>query len=241
MFKNIFILVAGIGLVNGLAAQSVNNNGESVINQQIWIDFYPHYFVNKKIEYYGDSGFRTIIGERSWNRIYIRPSLKYHLNDNWEFHAGAGVFYIFYTQAIDQFEFTPWQGVQWNWNGLQRIKLKHLVRLEERWSYLTDEWNADFEFRLRYKFSGILKLRHKKWSMPFYGEIFLPLKGEIKELYQNKGRAGLGLSYKISKDWQLTFLFNWQRSKTGINEEVSSSAYIYQIKIKKVWRRLLLK
>ena len=223
-------------------AQTEDTLNGSIINQQIWIDFYPHYYMNEKLEYYGDGGYRTIITQRSWSRIYARPSLKYHFNKTWELHSGLGFFYIFYNLGTDQFEITPWQGVQLNWPNFKRINFKSQVKLEERWSFLTDNWDSNFEFRFRYKLSGKVHfVRLKKWSIPFYGEYFLPLHGKINELYQNKGRVGVGLGYKPVKDWEISFIFNWQGSRSGPKDNIDVSDYAYQLKIKKVWRRIILK
>ncbi len=223
-------------------AQTADSTNNSLINQQIWIDFYPHYYVNEKLEYYGDAGYRTIVSERSWSRLYVRPSLKYHLNEKWEFHAGLGLFYIFNKYDADQFEMTPWQGVQLNWPTFKRISFKNLAKLEERLSFETKDWASTLEFRFRYKLSGKINLlKLKTWFIPFYGEYFFPIKGEIKEIYRNKGRVGLGLGFKPTKNWQVSFIFNWQGSRTGSNDKLNVSDYAYQLKIKKVWNKILFK
>ena len=224
------LLIVGFYLSGGAVAQTSNTATESVINQQIWIDFYPHYYKTEKLEYYGDAGYRTILNQQTWSRIYARPSLRYHLSEKWEFQGGVGFFYIFNANTVDQFEVRLWQGVQFNGPAFSRIKFKNALKLEERWLYLTDTWKATFEFRLRYKLSGSIGI-NDKWAIPFYGEAFLPLTGKVEELFQNQGRAGVGLSYKASKDWKLAFFMNWQRSKAGQNEEVGVSDYVYQIKI----------
>ena len=234
------LIISNFSLI--VTAQTEDTLKGSIINQQIWIDFYPHYYVNNKLEYYGDAGYRTIIGERSWERLYARPSLKYHLNSTWEMHAGIGFFYIFNKIETDNFEITPWQGLQVNWPKLTRFKFKHLFKLEERLSFKTDDWNSNFEFRFRYKLFGNLNfVRNKRIYIPFYGEFFLPLQGNVEEFYKNKGRAGVGLGYKLNKKWQFAFIFNWQGSRAGINENINVSDYAYQIKIKKVWSNILFK
>ena len=98
-------------------------------------------------------------------------------------------------------------------------------------------WIMDFEFRMRYKVTGKYDF-HQRWFASFYGEYFLPVTGEIQELYRNKGRAGIELGYKAAKTWQFSFVFNWQGSRTGMGEKLNASDYAYQLKIKKVWRRL---
>jgi len=222
-------------------AQTIEeSSGDNIINQQIWIDFYPHYFVNDKLEYYGDLGYRSIVSTGSWNRIYLRPSLKYHFNKHWEVQSGLGVFYIFNKEKEDQFEVTPWQGVQLNWPNWRRWHFKNQIKIEERFYYLTNNWNFNFELRLRYKLSGKYQI-NRQWEIPFYAEYFLPLANETNEIFSNKARAGLGLGYSVSNDWKFSFIFNWQKSRTGPNADLNSSDYAYQLKVTKTWHRFLIR
>ena len=234
------LLFVVLGFSNRAQAQTGDSTASSIVNQQVWIDFYPHYYMSKKLEYYGDAGYRTIVSKRSWTRLYVRPSVKYHLNKTWESHAGLGLFYIFYSNDVDQFEIRPWQGVQLNWPKWEKVGFKNLLRFEERMSFLTTDWILDFEFRLRYKLSGKYDF-HERWFVALYGEYFLPVTGEIEELYRNRGRAGIELGYKPAKEWQLSFVFNWQGSRSGPEDKLQSSDYIYQLKVKKVWHRLIRK
>lgn len=220
-------------------------NEEELVNQQLWIDIYPHFYVNDKLEYYGDAGYRTILEEFSWSRIYARPSVRYHFNKLWQAHAGLGFFYIFNKSNADRFEITPWQGVQLNWPKFNRLSFKNLVKLEERISYRTDDWSSSFDLRLRYKLSGTLKLcktcTESYWFIPFYGELFFPVNDDIEEFFRNRGRAGLGLAYNVSKTWQFSFIFNWQSSRSGPEDGLAVSDYAYQLKIRKLWNKRLIK
>ncbi len=241
LYKYVLFLLFGLFVSTTSIAQT--DTLSNIKNQQIWIDLYPHYFISEKFEYYGDAGYRSIVNNGTWSRIYVRPSFRYHVNSKLELQTGIGLFYIFNKVKYDQFEVTPWQGFQINWPKLTRISLKHLFKLEERFSFETNNnWASNFEFRFRYKLFGKVSFVHaSKWYIPFYGELFVPIKGEIQELYRNKGRAGLGLGYKPDKDWQIAFVFNWQGSRTGVHEERNVSDYIYQLKIRKVWNGSLYK
>jgi hypothetical protein len=223
--------------ISPLHAQVFTQTEGKIINQQIWLDFYPHFFINEKLEYYGDAGYRANIVDFSWHRVYVRPSVKYHLNKTFEAHAGLGVFYIFDRYDINRLEVTPWQGVQANWPKLERIGIQHLIKLEERFSFYTSIWNLEFNLRVRYKLSGKIDISKKnKFYIPVYGEIFIPINDEINEIFRNRGRAGMGIGYYVSKDWQLEFIMNWQRSRIGPDDELSVSDYAYQLKIKKRWK-----
>jgi len=215
------------------AAQSKTEEKE--INQQIWLDFYSHYKINDKVEYYGDFGYRSIITRQSWNRIYVRPSFKYSINERWELHTGIGLFYIFDKYDYNTLEISPWQGVQLNWPIRKQISFKHMAKLEERFNYVTDNWAYSLELRFRYKLSAKIKLKNK-FYIPLYLEYFLPISlDKTKEIYQNKGRAGAGLGYSFLNDLKVAFIFNWQTSRSGANENLNVSDYAYQIKIIKVW------
>jgi len=208
---------------------------EKIINQQIWLDFYSHYTISDKVEYYGDAGYRSIITERSWNRIYIRPSFKSTINDIVELHTGVGLFYVFDKFEYNTLEISPWQGIQLAWPKRNRISFKHLIKIEERLDYVTEDWSSSFEIRFRYKLSTKIKLKNK-WYIPGYLEYFLPMSlDKSQELYRNKSRAGVGLGYNFSPELKVAVLFNWQTSRSGIDEDLEVSDYAYQLKIIKVW------
>jgi hypothetical protein len=224
------------GFTTEISAQIKDSIPVPTSNQQIWIDIFPHYYVNERLEYYGDGGYRTIVDKESWSRVYARPSLKYHLNQKWTVHAGLGLFYIWEDNTVDRFEITPWQGIEFNWPTLERIRFQHLTKIEERLSFLTNDWTSSFELRFRYRLSGEIDLLDNNWFIPFYGEFFLPLKDSIDEIYRNKGRVGVGIGRKAINDWQFAFMFNWQGSRSGQFENIGISDYAYQLKIKKYWR-----
>jgi hypothetical protein len=221
-----------------LNAQSNNEEGKT-INQQFWFDFYPHYYVNEKFEYYGDGGYRIILNEEILHRIYARPSLRYHINKLWEFHSGIGLFYIVSKAKVNRFEVTPWQGIKLNWPRFEKLRFNHLLKLEERISFLTNNWEASFDFRLRYILSSRLDIietgDESFFFIPFYVEVFIPVFDDIEEVFRNRGRAGVGFGYNESRNWRFEFLFNWQTSRSSANEEFGITDYAYQIKIRKLW------
>lgn len=91
--KYYFILWILVSSTINISAQVNDSIPIANSNQQIWIDIFPHYYMNEKLEYYGDGGYRIIVDKESRSRIYARPSLKYHLNPRWTVHAGLGLFY----------------------------------------------------------------------------------------------------------------------------------------------------
>ena len=234
LFLLCYLLVSSLPLT----AQSELEN-ENVVNHQFWLDIYPHFYINEEVEYYGDAGYRTVLNKDIWSRIYVRPAIRYHISKLWEFHSGLGLIYVFNEFSINRFEVTPWQAIKLNWPRFKRLKFNSMLKLEERISFLTNNWETSFDLRLRYKVSGRLSVvdfnEESFLYLPFYAEIFIPFSDDIQEFFSNRGRAGLGLSYNISKKWGIEFLFNWQISRGGRDESFGVTDYVYQIKIKRLW------
>ena len=215
----------------------VSETENSLATHQLWVDFNPHFYVSEKFEYFGDAGYRTDLQNNLWNEIFARPSLRYRLNDLWELLGGIGFFYVLNKNISDRFEIRLWQGLQLNWPRFEKIRIKNLLRFEERFSYITDNWSSSTAFRVRYKLSGkwdFLKIHsHCFWYIPMYIEIFYPVGNEIEEVFRNRSRAGLGLGYNQSAEWSFAFNFILQTSRTSVNEELIVSDYVYQINIRK--------
>ena len=239
-----FYLIALV-LLNGIFLCPVIINAQAnepeVVNHQIWLDFYPHFYINKKVEYYGDAGYRSLPKEHLWRRIYARPSVRFHTKDWLEFHAGLGLFYIQNKSITNRFEITPWQGVQFNWPTWSTLQFKHMIKLEERISFLTNDWSSSFDLRIRYKISGRMKLCRRcessYWFIPFYSEFFLPIKDDIEEFFSNRARVGLGIGYNPNKDWRFSILLNLQKSRSTPLENLGITDYAWQLKVRKLWKR----
>lgn len=228
------ILIPSDYLIGQTADSTVN-----IVNNQIWLDFYPHVYINEKLEYYGDFGYRTVLDDYSWHWIYTRPSVRYHISDLWEGHGGVGLFYEFNKFSVNRFEVRPWQGLKINWPRFERLKFYHYLRLEERISFLTNDWKASFDFRLRYKLAGTLIIlksgRDSFWFIPFYGEVFVSVFDEVEEVFRNRSRAGIGLGYNHSKEWRFVFIYNRQTSRSGPDEDLTISDNIFRLEVGRLW------
>ncbi len=211
---------------------------DSQTNTQMWLDFYPHFFITEKWQFYGDLGFRTILGENDWRRFHIRPSVRYHFSDYIQFRGGIGMFYVDSKTVSNSFEFSPWQGVHARWPRFDRLFFTHFFRVEERsiWELDSDEAYS-FELRMRYKLSGTILLckpcGDQYWSIPFFVEQFFPVAGESNEIYRNRTRLGFGVSYKRSKRWQYELNYVWQRDKGSVDQDFEVEDNIIQFKVKK--------
>ena len=134
---------------------------KSSANDQLWFDFFPHLYISEIFEYYGDTGYRTLLNENIWHKIYARPSVRYHIDKYWELHGGVGFFYDFNKEISDRFEIRPWQGIQLGWPRIINLGINHYVRFEQRISFLTDDWSSSLALRLRYMLSCRWDIIHR--------------------------------------------------------------------------------
>lgn len=210
---------------------------DKVLNEQIWIDFYPRQFVSEKFEYAGDAGFRAILEDFSWVRLYARPSIRYHYSKKVQFRGGLGFFYLFNKEISNRFEITPWQGVQVKWPEYPSWHLEHLFRFEERFSWLTENSNYTFSLRFRYRLMAKFTIGSSSnpWVIPVYGELFFPVNDNIEEFFRNRERVGLGVEKMVPNNWTVGFMFNWQGSRGGEMEDINFSDLAFQLKLIKRW------
>ncbi|AUP79993.1 DUF2490 domain-containing protein [Flavivirga eckloniae] len=224
-----------------LFVNDVQSQEEPTINSQLWINYYPSFYLKEKIQVTGEVGYRTILEDDSYRLLYIRPSINYLYDETFEINGGLGMWYEFNKNSSDRFEIRPWQGIRINWPNLKKLNLNRWqvnqwFRVEERFSFFTqDNWKTSLDVRARYKLSGKLDLCidciNPKFAIPFYMELFLSL-SNISEIYNNQGRFGVGLDYFYKKNLQFEFLFHWQSSKIEQEDPLSVSDYIFQLKIK---------
>jgi hypothetical protein len=228
-------VIGQAGIEDVIGQAGIEDDSQAI--DQIWIDFYPHFYVSEEFEYYGDTGFRTNINNSNWYKITARPSVRYHFDKYWTLHGGVGFFYDFNKEVSNRFEIRPWEGIQLGWPRIINLGVQHYVKFEQRISYLTDDWSSSLALRLRYMLSfrwDIIKMnKNKFWFIPVFGEVFFPVGDEVKEFFRDRGRLGVGLGYNPSDIWRFSFHVVWQKTHTGIDEDYSVSDIFYQIKVRK--------
>ncbi len=204
-------------------------------NQEIWTYFYPHIELNDKVDFIGDIGYRIQTAAPDDFSSYFRPSWEYKAHKKWSFMGGLGLFYKNQTERkAEKTEIRPWQGVEIKSTFLSMFEFKHLVRAEERFTFKNKQ--SEFNSRLRYKLSGKLaSLSNTKWNLPFYGELFWPLKELFRNPFYNQFRSGFGISF-TEKSWKLQMTYNWHLTTPNAQEALSYQFNSTQIKLTKTWR-----
>lgn len=233
--KNRYLLLFILCFFNGFFSFGQN----TFTTSQVWLDFNPSYHFNEKIEYYGNFGFRTDIKSSSWNQLYVKPSIRYKLKNNLQLEGGLGFFYSF-GDNVNRFEIRPWQGARIKWPMFSRVEFKHIARIEERFSYLTDNWESSFNLRLRYKLEARFKITHleklSKFSLPLFVEFFMPFNKDVDEIFSNRLRFGAGVAYKLNKEYEFTFYYNWEKSRLKDEDQFDLGTNAFQLKLKKTFK-----
>ncbi len=230
-----------------LTAQAQTTENENVNNYQLWLDLHLSLNTSEKIDYLADGGFRTYVNNRITERIYVRPSIRYHYRDNIKLMGGLGLFYSFVHDEPNFFEVRPWQGISVDWPSFkripalaQRLDVNHLFRFEQQITFSSVE--TDFNPRARYKLSANLNLCNecgdRYWYIPAYLEFFFPFQNEIGGFFTNRNRMGLGIAYRQSNDWRYVFTANRFRSRSSKEEDFKISDYVFRFSIYKRLHKL---
>jgi len=206
------------------------------VNHQLWLDFYPHLHINEKLQFYGDLGFRILLTDRQWARIYGRPSVRYHLDSTFVLHGGIGAFLEVSNVESNRFELRPWQGIQIKWPNFRHVKFSHLLRLEERLNYLLQDDVFEAELRFRVRVGGRIAFAQmdgwRSFFIPFSIEWFVPLAGSVSETFVDRAEFSTGIGYNTSRILQLRFLINLRKSRTGTSDGPLLTDVAYQVQVR---------
>ena len=89
--KTFWGLILLIFLFIDLPVQQTQAQTE-IVDNQLWLDFIPHFKISDRIEYFGGISYRTILSENEFHRIMVRPSVRYSWTYELDLIAGIGLF-----------------------------------------------------------------------------------------------------------------------------------------------------
>jgi hypothetical protein len=212
----------------------------NITTSQIWLDYNPSYNFNNKFEYFGNAGYRTNSNSLSWNQIYLKPAVRYNLKNNFHLEGGLGFYYVFGQTFSDRFEIRPWQSIRLKWPEFDFVAFKNIIKIEERFSYLTYNWKSSFSLRLRYKLESQIKFKNsmilKRFNIPMYVEFFIPINNDVDEIFSNRHRFGIGVSHKTKGYYEVTFYYNWEKSRISVDDQFDIATNAFQLKLKKTFK-----
>ena len=205
---------------------------------QLWADYDGYFYFRPNWEFYGDAGFRTVLETIEWQKIYARPSLRYHVKDHpLEGRGGFGVFYTHNDTTSNQLELRPWGGLLVKWPKISSLTISNYFRLEGRFIWNTDDWSQSETLRFRYrvgtKITQNLDVVEKYFYIPVSAEWFANVGPDVAEVYSGRFRGSVGLGYIFNNIWVGEFHFTVQSSRSGSDQTFETNDYIFRFQIKR--------
>jgi len=223
-----------------LSAQDTISSSNST--QQIWLDYDVSFARTSKVDFYGDIGIRTVF-PYEWSRFIIRPSIRYKIpkkilkktQHNAEVHAGIGFFFTNNKSVSNRLEIRPFQGYKLAWPNRPKLKIKHYVRLEERFDLQTQDWVNTFGLRLRYQarlelyFSGEYITFNKGFYLPAEIELFWNLIGTKQ--FNDAVRINTGIGYEFSPAFKLEFNLAYHYTRNTLEDEFDTNDAVFRLRL----------
>jgi len=228
-------------LVNmNLSAQDTISTNNTT--QQIWLDYNPSFERSSKVDFYGDIGIRTLF-PYEWSRLIIRPSIRYKIPKkilketyhNAELHGGIGFFFTNNKSVSNRLEIRPFQGYKLAWPNRPKIKIKHYVRLEERFDIQTQDWVNTFGLRFRYQ--ARMELHFQGDYIAFNKGIYLPAEIELfwnligTKQFNDAARINVGIGYEFSTAFKLEFNLAYHYTRNTLEDEFSTNDVVFRLRV----------
>ena len=234
-----FIPLLMVFMAKGIFAQ--NNLSDNNLTNQLWISYDMSYKSSELTEISSEFGFKTIWPE-VWKRYYIKPTIKFNipkfmfkkLKYKESLSAGVGIYYTDNSFEENRLEIRPYQGYLLDWPNWTHLRLRHYLRLEERFDLNTSNWVNTFGLRLRYLLGLTIKLQGdivpeaKGIYIPFSMEFFWNIVGvrQFNDVY----RTSAGIGSNLSKKLRMEVRFGYQYLRNTTTEDFQTNDLIYQVR-----------
>ena len=223
--KKICILLFSCPII--LFAQSSKNTVQN------WFDFNGSYTINEQWKIFGEVGYRIIIGNYSYQRIYVYPAGAMRLNNVFILHSGVALFLTF-DQGEMLREFRPFQGLLINWPKFISVSIVQYIRFEER--FFSDSESSTLIYRGRYQLGTKIRFNNSKSEKYFYVplqiEWFVNWRSNFN-FRSNEFRAVLGAGYVFDTFHRLEFNTIFQNLDASLGKIYSFYDVIFRLRLYK--------
>jgi hypothetical protein len=237
--KNVFILdkkiiitlIFIITLMSNVVAQ------DDIKDKQTWFDFRTYYTIDQKWTYDGDYGLRGFISNEDWRRVYLNPAFVYDANADIDLRGGMRFIYTREKNATNTIEIRPWQGIRFLWPRTTFVIFSQYIRLEERFTWGTEDGSFDFVVRARYRLmvkTPNLKLVAIDQTFYFLTslEIFGNVGAAIEETFVDRTRLTFGMGYFITQSWRAELHYVLQGSNFGAGGGENIDVRVFRLRIR---------
>jgi Protein of unknown function (DUF2490) len=186
--------------------------------------------------------YSTLANTPRWRAFDYTPTLEYSLDQTFDFMIGCTFSYTAQTDDYNTFEIRPFAGTRVNITPNRRLQSRVLLRFEQR-NFLnldTDEWEAVLRPRIRaegiYPINNKSIFENKLWYCMADVELLFS-DDDVEERFANRFRARIGVGYRLDQSSRFEFIYMNQQSKSGIDEDFSSSDNIFRFRYKHFLRK----
>ena len=237
MLRKIFFSILILSSI--VLAQSTSDSNK--VTQQVWLDYNPDWYFSKNFTLSGQAGVR-IDQPTTWKKYLLGSKIRYAPSSLFNFlnklqQEAVGGFTFFYTQNNDkpnQFEARPYQGYRLNWPNVKNLKVRHYLRLEERFEFIEGHNGSDFELRARYQIEATI--HWTKHLVDFADGVYIPISVEFfsnlysTKQYNNGIRFTPGVGFAEENRWKIELDVSYQFSKHEEESYFSKNTIIYRLR-----------
>ena len=208
---------------------------EEIVDNQLWFDVVPHFEINDRMDFYGDGSYRTSTSGDKFNRLMVRPSVRFHWTYELDLIGGLGLTFTWEEEDYNTVELRPYQGIRLSWPKIWRMNFKFRALIEERLIWNNNkEFDPNLRLRLRVKTNFPINkpsMDYKTVYIPMSYEVFGNVGPAVVERFRNQSRAKIGLGYVFSEKWMGEFEFAFQRSRSTSGDESILYDRIFRFKL----------
>ena len=222
-----------------LVAQDDSGN---ILTKQIWLDYNIAYPISESLDFYFSTGYKTIF-PGPWNKIFVNPEVSYKVPKlmlkKWKYsekvYFGIDIYYAFFTDSTNVFEFTPYQGYSLIWPNRKRLAIKHNLQLRERFQWETHDWAFDFGMQMSYEATMTFKFHGDLWK---YGKgFYIPVSIRFwwnlvdATFHNDVVRITPGIGYQISPEWNTAFKLGYTYTQNTVGGDFNTDNIIFWFRV----------
>ena len=211
-------------------------------NSQLWFEYMLNYPFANTFNIENAFVYSTLLDSPRWYAFDYSPTLEYSLTQNIDFTLGGTFSYTAQTDDYNTFEIRPAIGTRIHITPNSRILLRAYIRVEQRYflNLDTDEWEQTL--RPRFRVESLIPINKKNFfeDKLWYGIAdveWLFVVDDVEERFANRFRARFGIGYRLSYSSRFELIYMNQQSKSGIDENFSSSDNIVRLRFKHYLRK----
>jgi hypothetical protein len=221
---------------------SVEVKGQT--NEQAWFEYMLNYPFANSWNLENAVTMSTTTSSPKWRAYDYSATLERDITQHVQIVAQGVLSYTNQTDSYSTLELRPVLGTRFYLTPAQRIQTRLLFRLEQRnlQDLDTKMWSQTWRPRARaeviipinqdsyYKDNLWYALMDAEW-------LFSNTNTDLKERFANRFRIRTGIGYRLSYSLRFEFIYMFQASRDGIDEDFSSSDNVFRFRLKHYLRK----